>query len=162
MFVAAFSGKVTILSPNLDPKARVLHVTFRLFFRPGTKRGPRGDQEVPKATKKRPWGSPGVPKREPRRCPGYPKRVLGDLFTARWRGGRRQVDPPCHAGSMELGVLDHRHNPQESGSEENPYPSLAIVWPPPWYHGSTPSALKSHPEARSEKVVDFCCKSVPN
>ena len=82
MFVAAFSGKVTILSPNLDPKARVLHVTFRLFFRPGTKRGPRGDQEVPKATKKRPWGSPGVPKREPQRCPGYPKRVLGDLCRA--------------------------------------------------------------------------------
>ena len=59
MFVSAFSGQVTILSPNLDPKARALHVTFRLFFRPGTKRGPRGDQEVPKATKKRPWGSPG-------------------------------------------------------------------------------------------------------
>ena len=81
MFVAAFSGKVTILSPNLDPKARVLHVTFRLFFRPGTKRGPRGDQEVPK-----------TPKGEPRKCPGYPKRVLGDLFRVRWRGGRRQLD----------------------------------------------------------------------
>ena len=92
MFVATFSRTVTILSPNLDPRARVLHVTFRLFFRPGTKRGPRGDQEVPKATKKRPWGSPGVPKREPRRCPGYPKRVLGDLFRARWREGRRQLD----------------------------------------------------------------------
>ena len=58
MFVAAFSGKVTILSPNLDPKARVLHVTFRLFFRPGTKRGPRGDHEEFKATKKLLKGSP--------------------------------------------------------------------------------------------------------
>ena len=32
---AAFSGKVKILSPNLDPGARVLHVSFRLFFRLG-------------------------------------------------------------------------------------------------------------------------------
>ena len=31
----AFSGKVKILSPNLDPGARVLHVSFRLFFRLG-------------------------------------------------------------------------------------------------------------------------------
>ena len=81
-----------ILSPNLDPKARALQVTFRLFFLSGTKRGPRGDQEVPKGTTKAPRGSPGVPKRESRRRPGYPKRVLGDLFTARWRGGRRQSD----------------------------------------------------------------------
>ena len=156
MFVAAFSGKVTILSPNLDPKARVLHVTFRLFFRPGTKRGPRGDQEVPKATKKRPWGSPGVPKREPRRCPGYPKRVLGDLFRARWREGRRQLDPPRHA--MVLGVLNHLHNPQESGSER----TLTLAWPSSGRHRDTTAALKSHPESRSEKVVELCCKSVPN
>jgi hypothetical protein len=158
MFVAAFSGKVTILSPNLDPKARVLHVTFRLFFRPGTKRGPRGDQEVPKATKKRPWGSPGVPKREPRRCPGYPKRVLGDLFTARWRGGRRQVDPPRHAESMGLGVLNHLHNPPKSGSEENPYPSLAAAGPPREYHGSS----KFAPRITLRKNDRNCCKNEPN
>ena len=131
VLVAVFFGKVMILGPNLDPGARVLHVTFHLFFRPGPKRGQRGAQEVPKVTTKGSRGSPGVPKRQPQRHPGYPKRVLGDLFRARWRGGRRQLDPPRHAESMELGVSDHRHNPQESGSEENPYPSLAIVWPPP-------------------------------
>ena len=100
VFGTAFSRKVTILSPNLDPGARGHHVTFRVFFRLGPKRGPRRDPEVPKATKKRPWGSQGVPKREPRKRPGYPKRVLGDLFRARWREGRRQLDiyPPAPWG----------------------------------------------------------------
>ena len=35
MPVTAFSGEVKILSPNLDPGARVLHVSFRRFFRFG-------------------------------------------------------------------------------------------------------------------------------
>ena len=100
----------------------------------GPKRGPReakGDPKGIQGNQKGAQWEPGVLKREPRRRPGYPKRVLGDLFRARWRGGCRQLDPPRYAESMGLGVLDHRHNPQESGSEENPYPSLAIVWPPP-------------------------------
>ena len=79
MFVAVFFGKVTILSPNLDPEARVLHVTFRLFFRLGPKKGPRGDQEVPKGTKKRPGEAQGDSKGSPG---GYPNQVLGDLFRA--------------------------------------------------------------------------------
>ena len=77
MFVAAFCGKVTILSPNLDPKARILHVTFRLFFRPGPKRGPRGDQEVPKETKKRPGGAQGDPKGNPGSAQGTQKESWG-------------------------------------------------------------------------------------
>ena len=77
MFVAAFVGKVTILSPNLDPKARLLHVTFRLFFRPGTKRGPRGDQEVPKGFKKRPGGAQGDPKWNPGSAQGTQKESWG-------------------------------------------------------------------------------------
>ena len=52
MFVAAFSGKVTILSPNLDPGARGHHVTFRVFFRLGPKKRPGEAQGDPK-------GSPG-------------------------------------------------------------------------------------------------------
>ena len=31
----AFSVKIEILNPNLAPGARVLHVSFRLFFRLG-------------------------------------------------------------------------------------------------------------------------------
>ena len=77
MFVAAFSGKVTILSPNLDPEARVLHVTFRLFFCPGTRRGPRGDQEVPKGTKKRPGEAQGDPKGSPGSAQGTQKESWG-------------------------------------------------------------------------------------
>ena len=65
MLVAAFSGKVTICNPNLDPGARVLHVAFRLFVRPGSKRGPRRDQEVPKGTKRTPRGGQGYPKWNP-------------------------------------------------------------------------------------------------
>ena len=59
------------------PGGGVLQVTFRIFFRPGPQRGPRGAQEVPKGTKKGSRGSPGVPKREPRRprrCPREPTR----------------------------------------------------------------------------------------
>ena len=92
VFGTAFSRKVTILSPNLDPGGRGHHVTFHVFFRLGPKRDPRRNPEVPKATKKRPWGSQGVPKREPRKCPGYSKKNPGDLFRARWREGRRQLD----------------------------------------------------------------------
>ena len=77
MFVTAFSGKVRILSPNLDPKARVLHVTFRPFFCPGTKRGPRGDLEVPKATKKRPWEAQGYLKGSPAGAQGTQKGSWG-------------------------------------------------------------------------------------
>ena len=58
----------------------------------GPKRGPRGTQKESRGTTKAPRGSPGVLKRKPRRRPGYPKRVLGDLFRARWREGRRQLD----------------------------------------------------------------------
>ena len=73
MFVAAFVGKVTMFSPNVDPEVRVLHVTFRLFFRPGLKRGPRGDQEVPKGTKKRPGVAQGDPKGSPGSAQGTQK-----------------------------------------------------------------------------------------
>ena len=76
MFVAAFSGKVTILSPNLDPKARGHQVTFRVFFRLGPKRGPRRDPEVPKATKKRPGGAQGHPKGT-LEAPSLPKKSPG-------------------------------------------------------------------------------------
>ena len=67
------------MNPNLDPGARVLHVTVRLFFRPGTKRGPRGNQEVSKGTKKH----PGEPKREPQKRPEYPKKIMGDTVAGR-------------------------------------------------------------------------------
>ena len=122
----------------------------------GVQGKPRGTQKESRGTKKAPRGSPGVLKREPRRRPGYPKRVLGDLFRARWREGRRQLDPPRHA--MVLGVLNHLHNPQESGSER----TLTLAWPSSGRHRDTTAALKSHPESRSEKVVELCCKSVPN
>ena len=60
---------------------------------------------------------------------------LGQIFEvfwscgkARWREGRRQVDPPRHAIGMTLGVLNHLQHPPESGSEENPYPYRLWVY----------------------------------
>ena len=116
-------------------RATRFHI-LRLFFRPVPQCGPRGAQEVPKGAQKGSRGSQGGPKRGPKEAKEVPKEVKGEPRgtqkgsrgspgSARWREGRRQLE------SMGLGVLNHRHNPQESGSEENPYPSLAIVWPPP-------------------------------
>ena len=42
----------------------------------------------------------------------------------------------------------------KSGTEKNPYPCLAIAGPPPYaprHHGSTPTALKPHPESHQQK-----------
>ena len=123
----------------------------------GVQGRPRVTQKESRGTKKAPRGSPGVLKREPRRRPGYQKESW-DLFRARWRGGRRQLDPPRHAESMGLGVLNHLHNPPKSGSEENPYPSLAAAGPPREYHGSS----KFAPRITLRKNDRNCCKNEPN
>ena len=103
-------------APKKDPKGQPNFIFCVSFFDLGPngvqggsrrcprepKRGPGGPKRGPREAKGDPKGIQGNQKgaqgelrgtqREPQRRPGYPKRVLGDLFRARWREGRRQLD----------------------------------------------------------------------
>ena len=126
-------------APKMDPKRRPNFIFFVSFF----VLGPRWVHGAPRRCPRGPKRGPGGPKRNPREAKGDPKGVQGNpkgvqgeprrtqkgsrgsVGKARWREGRRQLDPPRHA--MVLGVLKHLQHPPESDSEENPSPSLAIV-----------------------------------
>ena len=65
----------------------------------GPKRGPREAKGDPKGVQGNQKGAQGEPRGAQKgapEAPRVPKRVLGDLFRARWRGGRRQLDIYIH------------------------------------------------------------------
>ena len=88
----------------------------------------------------------------------HQKPPAASKFPQRGGLGEAHLDPPRHAESMELGVLNQRQNPPKSGSEENPYPSLAAAGPPREYHGSS----KFAPRITLRKNDRNCCKNEPN
>ena len=86
-----FCRKSDDFEPKLGPRSKGPPCHFSSLFSSWSQKGSKGRPGGAQGHQKAPMGEPRGTHKEPRKRPGYPKRVLGDLFRARWREGRRQL-----------------------------------------------------------------------